>query len=63
MWIPATRLQHRRDRLRFASDSTNAEWAELEPFVSTPTSIGRPAAWELCDVLNAIFYVLRGGIP
>jgi len=31
MWTPTTRAQHRRDGLRFASDTTDPEWAVLEP--------------------------------
>jgi len=63
MWTPTTRTEHRRDGLRFASDVTDAEWAVLERFLPPPAAVGRPPAWPMREIVNAIFYVLRGGIP
>ena len=63
MWTPTTRAQHRRDGLRFASDLTDAEWRVLEPFLPPPCTTGRPRGWEWREVVDAIFYVLRGGVP
>jgi putative transposase len=62
MWTPTTRAQHTRDHLRYASDLTDAEWAVLEPLFPARRSMGRPPT-PLRRVLEAIFYVLRGGIP
>src|SRR4051794_1846938 len=62
MWTATTRAQHMRDGLRFASDLTDAEWAVLEPLLPAPAGIGRPAEWPMREIVNAIFYVLRGGI-
>ncbi len=62
MWTATTRAQHKRDGLRFASDLTDAEWTVLEPLLPRPTGIGRPPEWPLREIVNAIFYVLRGGI-
>jgi putative transposase len=62
MWTAITRAQHMRDGLRFASDLTDAEWAVLEPLLPPPAGIGRPAEWPMREIVNAIFYVLRGGI-
>ena len=61
MWTPATRRQHSRERLRYGSDLTDAEWKILEPLMPPPAKTGRPRAWSTREVLNAIFYVLRGG--
>jgi transposase len=61
MWTPATRRQHSRERLRYGSDLTDAEWKILEPLMPPPAKTGRPRAWSMREVLNAIFYVLRGG--
>ncbi len=58
-----TRAQHMRDGLRFASDVTVAEWAVLEPLVPPLSPVGRPPAWPMRTFVNAIFYVLRDGIP
>ena len=62
MWTPATRRQHSRDGLRYETDLTDAEWALLEPLMPEPHQRGRPRAWPLREIVNAIFYVLRGGI-
>jgi putative transposase len=61
MWTPATRRQHSRDRLRYGSDLTDAEWAILEPYLPPPARTGRPREWPMREILNGIFYVLRGG--
>ena len=62
MWTPTTRRQHSRDGLRYETDLTDAEWALVKPFLPPPRRCGRPREWPLREVLNAIFYVLRGGI-
>jgi transposase len=63
MWTPTTRAQHSREGLRFASDLTDAEWAVLEPLLPPPAAVGRPPAWPMRGIVNAIFYILRGGCP
>ncbi len=62
MWTPATRRQHSREGLRYETDLTDAEWALIEPFMPRPLARGRPREWPLREVMNAIFYVLRGGV-
>ena len=62
MWTPTTRAQHSRADLRYGSDVTDAEWLILSPFLPPPCSCGRPRKWEMRDIANAIFYVLRGGV-
>ena len=61
MWTPTTRRHHSRTGLRYASDLTDAEWALLEPLLPPPRDHGRPRAWPLREVVNAIFYVMRSG--
>jgi transposase len=61
MWTPATRQQHSRDGLRYASDVTDAEWRILEPLLPPPPLRGRRRAWSWREIVNAIFYVLRSG--
>jgi transposase len=63
MWTATTRAQHNRDDLRFASDLTDAEWAVLEPLLPPPSPVGRPPVWPMRAIVEAIFYVLRGGVP
>lgn len=62
MWTPTTRVQHSRAGLRYGSDLTDAEWAILAPFLPPACARGRPRKWEMREIVNAIFYVLRGGI-
>ena len=63
MWTPAARAQHNRDGLRYPSDLTDHEWAILEPLMPPSRRTGRRRVWSWRDILDAIFYVLRGGIP
>lgn len=62
MWTPTTRRQHSRVGLRYETDLTDAEWAVIAPLMPRPEPRGRPPLWTTREVLNAIFYVLRGGI-
>nr|AGO88301.1 Transposase IS4 family protein [Methylobacterium oryzae CBMB20] len=48
--------------LRYEADLTDAEWAVIAPLMPRPASCGRPPLWTTREILNAIFYVLRGGI-
>ena len=62
MWNPITRRQHSRMGLRYETDLTDAEWAVIGPLMPESASRGRPPICTMREVLNAIFYVLRGGI-
>ncbi|HEV7265708.1 MAG TPA: IS5/IS1182 family transposase, partial [Falsiroseomonas sp.] len=53
MWTPATRRQHSRAGLRYASDLTNDEWRILEPLLPGPPGRGRRRAWPLREIANA----------
>jgi putative transposase len=48
---------------RYPSDLTDDEWATLESLLPPAKPGGRPRSANLREVLNGIFYVLRGGIP
>jgi putative transposase len=60
-WTETTRLKYRGDGLRFASDTTDAEWALIEPFMPKPAGIGRPRSTNLRAVVDAILYILATG--
>src|ERR687889_1449681 len=62
MWTPTTRRQYSRAGLRYETGLTDAEWALIEPLLSKPHARGRPRRWPAREILNGIFYVLRGGI-
>lgn len=51
------------ERQRYPTDLTDAEWAILEPLVPPVKPGGRPRQVDMREVFNAIFYLLRGGIP
>ena len=56
-WNETTRPQYRRERRRYASDLTDAEWALIEPMTPLPSAIGRPRATKLRSVVDAILYI------
>ena len=62
MWTPTTRAQHSRADLRYGSDVTDAEWLILSPFLLATCPCGQHRKRETRETVNAIFYVLRGGI-
>jgi putative transposase len=45
----------------YPCDLTDAEWAQLAPLLPGPARRGRPRAWPLRLLVNALFYVLRTG--
>jgi putative transposase len=49
------------NRKAYSSDLTDAEWALLAPFIPPALPGGRPRSTEMREVLDAIFYILRGG--
>ena len=49
--------------LCYPSDVPDAEWALLAPFFARPDPRGNPGRYAKRDVVNAIFYVVKGGIP
>ena len=63
MWTDTTRAQHARTDLALPSDLTDGEWAALEPFLPPPSVVERPRKWPLRRILEAILYLLRGGLP
>src|SRR5882757_5124998 len=60
-WTETTRLQYRREGLRYASDLTDAEWSLVEPFMPMALSVGRPRVTSLRSVVNAILYIVSTG--
>lgn len=62
MWTPTTREQHSRPAARYQTDLTGAEWRLIEPHLPAARNTGRPRVWPMRELINAIFYVLRGGI-
>jgi transposase len=63
MWTDATRVHHARAGLALPSDLTDGEWAVLKPFLPPPSFVGRPRKWPMRRIVEAILYLLRGGLP
>src|SRR3979409_1069915 len=61
VWTEITREQYLRDGLRYASDTTQAEWLLLSFFLPPPCRVGRPREVDLRVVMNAILYILMTG--
>ena len=60
-WTKTTRAQYRRDGLRYASDTTDAEWAIIGPLLPSASRLGRPRTADLREVLDGILFILRSG--
>jgi len=41
---------------------TDAEWAIFEPLMPTVSTTGRPMKWMCRELLDAMLYLLRGGL-
>ena len=63
VWTEATRQHHARERTRFASDVTDAEWALIGPALPAEAGFGRPRTTSLRAVVDALLYVLWTGCP
>jgi transposase len=60
-WTEITRRQYRREGLRYASDTTDMEWALMLAFMPEPRVLGRPRKTDLRAVMNAILYMASTG--
>jgi transposase len=60
-WTGITRPKYRRDGLRYASDTTDEEWAVIEPHLPPPAKLGRTRETSLRDAVNAIYYIAQSG--
>jgi transposase len=61
VWTEITRRKYRRDGLRYASDTTDEEWAVIAPFMPSARRRGRPRTTVLRAVTDAIFYIAQSG--
>ncbi|MBV8574285.1 MAG: IS5 family transposase, partial [Acetobacteraceae bacterium] len=60
-WTEITRRQYRREGLRYASDTTDEEWALIERHLPQPCQRGRKRGTSLRDVVDALFYIAQSG--
>lgn len=60
-WTEITRRNYAREGLRYASDSTDEEWAVVAPFMPARSKVGRPRETDLRAVWDAIQYMAATG--
>jgi transposase len=60
-WTEITRSHYVRQGLRYASDTTDAEWALIEPWMPRPKRLGRRRKTKLRCVVDALLYILASG--
>ena len=60
-WTAEHRRAADRRGLRYPSDLTDAEWVLVAPLIRPARHGGRPRKVDVCEVLNAVFYVLSTG--
>ena len=48
-------------RKAYQTDLSDAECSRLESHLPAPKAKGRPRVYPLCEILDAVFYVVRSG--
>jgi transposase len=61
MWTIQNRVRYNRDPLRYPSDVTAEEWAEIAPLIPPARRGGRKRTVNIREVLNGLLYVLSTG--
>src|ERR1700743_2403896 len=61
MWTTDNRDKYDRDKLRYPSDLTDAEWALVDPLIPPAKHGGRDREVDVREVVNGIMYVLSTG--
>ena len=57
MWTETTREKYRRDELPYASDTREAEWAQIAPLLPPPRRAGAAAQLAICARLSTLFSI------
>ena len=61
MWTTENRAKYNRDHLRYPSDVTDAEWAQIAPLIPPARHGGRRREVIVRDLVNGLMYVLSTG--
>lgn len=61
MWTVKNRARYNRDHLRYPSDTTDEEWAEMAPLIPPARRGGRKRTVNIREVLNGLLYILSTG--
>jgi hypothetical protein len=57
MWTPENRPLYERDKLRYPSDLTDAEWQHIGPLLPPAKRGGGKRTVDLREVVNGVMYV------
>ena len=61
MWTLENRGHYNRDQLRYPSDVTEEEWAQIVPLIPPARRGGRKRTANIREVFNGLLYVLSSG--
>ena len=61
MWTPENRPLYDRDKLRYPSDLTDAEWLHIGPLLPPAERGGGKRTVDMREVVNGVMYVLSTG--
>ena len=61
MWTADNRPRYNRDKLRYPSDLTDAEWAHIEPLIPSGKPGGGKRRVAIREVINGVMYILSTG--
>ena len=61
MWTKENRVLYQRDGLRYPTDLTDAEWAEICPLIPPARSGGNKRTVNIREVVNGLMYLLGTG--
>ena len=61
MWTVENRGQYNRDEVRYPSDVTDEEWAEIGPLIPPARRGGRKRTVNIREVFNRLMFVLSTG--
>jgi transposase len=61
MWTTENRPRYNRDRLRYPSDLTDAEWDLIKPLIPPAKRGGGKRRVEMRQVVNGLMYILGTG--
>ena len=61
MWTTENRHRYDRDKLRYPSDLTDAEWDHVRPLIPPAKRGGGKRTADMREVVNGIMYVLSTG--
>jgi transposase len=62
MWTTENRQRYNRDKLRYPSDLTDAEWGLVEGLIAPAKRGGRKRSVNVREVLNSVMFILSAGV-